>query len=49
MSKQNQRLLDVATHQLAEVLHKPIIRKYKKRTVYSRFKDNIWGADLANM
>ena len=39
----------MATHQLAEVLHKPIIRKYKKRTVYSRFKDNIWGADLADM
>ena len=35
--------------QLAEELHKPIIRKFKKRTVYSRFKDNIWGADLADM
>ena len=32
-----------------EDLHKPIIRNLKKRTVYSRFKDNIWGADLANM
>ena len=21
----------------------------KKKTVYSRFKDNIWGADLADM
>ena len=35
--------------QLAEVLHKPIIRNFKKRTVYSGFKDNIWGADLADM
>ena len=35
--------------QLAEELHKPIIRKFKKRTVYSGFKDNIWGADLADM
>ena len=35
--------------QLAEQLHKPIIRKFKKRTVYSRSKDNIWGADLADM
>ena len=35
--------------QLAEELHKPIIRNFKKRTVYSRFKDNIWGADLAHM
>ena len=32
-----------------EDLHKPIIRNLKKRTVYSRFKDNIWGSDLANM
>ena len=35
--------------QLAEELHKPIIRKFKKRKVYSVFKDNIWGADLADM
>ena len=34
---------------LAEELHKPIIRKSKKRTFYSRFKENIWGADLADM
>ena len=34
--------------QLAEELHKPIIRNLKKRTVYSGFKD-IWGADLADM
>ena len=35
--------------QLADELHKPIIRKFEKRKVYSAFKDNIWGADLANM
>ena len=35
--------------QLAEELHKPIIRKFKKRKVCSTFKDNIWGADLADM
>ena len=35
--------------QLAEELHKPIIKNFKKRTIYSSFKDNIWGADLANM
>ena len=35
--------------QLADQLHKPIIRKFKKRKVYSAFKDNIWGADLADM
>ena len=35
--------------QLAEELHKPIIRKFEKRKVYATFKDNIWGADLADM
>ena len=30
-------------------LHKPIIRKFKKRKVCSNFKDNIWGVDLADM
>ena len=34
--------------QLADELHKPIIRKFKKRKVYSSFKDNIWGVDLAD-
>ena len=34
--------------QLANTLHKPIIRKFKKRKVYSSFKDNIWGVDLAD-
>ena len=35
--------------QLAEDRHKPIIRKFIKRKVYSAFKDNIWGADLVDM
>ena len=34
---------------LADELHKPVIRKFKKRKVYSQFKDNIWGVDLADM
>ena len=34
---------------LADELHKPIIKKFKKRKVYSQFKDNIWGVDLADM
>ena len=33
--------------QLPEELHEQIIRKFEKRKVYSSFKDNIWGADLA--
>ena len=28
--------------QLAKELHKPIIKKIKKRKVYSGLKDNIW-------
>ena len=47
--KQNGRLLDLTGHQLPKELHKPITRKFKKRTVYCGFKDNIWGVDLANM
>ena len=35
--------------QLAEEVHKPVIRKIKKRKLYSAFKDNIWVADLADM
>ena len=34
---------------LADEVHKPIIRKFNKRKVYSSFKDNIWGVDLADM
>ena len=35
--------------QLANELHKPIIRKFERRRVYSTFEDNICGADLADM
>ena len=34
---------------LAEELHKPVIKKFNKRKVYSQFKDNIWGVDLADI
>ena len=34
---------------LAEELHRPVIKKFNKRKVYSQFKDNIWGVDLADM
>ena len=36
-------------HQVANELHKPIIRKLKKTKVYSSFKDNICGVDVAEM
>ena len=35
--------------QLAEELQKPIIRTFLKIRVNLSFKDNIWGADLADM
>ena len=34
---------------LADELHKPVIKNFDKRKVYSQFKDNIWGVDLADM
>ena len=34
---------------LAEELHKPVIKKFNKRKVYSQFRDNIWGVGLADM
>ena len=34
---------------LAQELHIPVIKKFKLRKVFVRFKDNIWVADLAEM
>ena len=34
---------------LAKELHKPMIKKCKRRKVYAKFKDNIWTVDLAEM
>ena len=39
----------ISNKDLAEQLHKPVIRQFKKRKVRSTFIDNIWGADLADM
>ena len=36
-------------YQLANGFHKAIIIKFKKRKVYSSFRDNSWGVDLADM
>ena len=36
-------------YQLADEIHKPIIRKFKKKKVYSSFRDSIWEVDLADM
>ena len=35
--------------ELAKELHKPIIKKFKKRKVQSPFIDSIWDADLADV
>ena len=42
-------IVNEPNYQLANEFHKAIIRKFKKRNVYSSFRDNIWGVDLANM
>ena len=39
----------MSEQQLAEKLHKPIIRKFEKRKIHSPFIDNTWAAGLANM
>ena len=45
----NNTKLTPQNQQLAGELHKPIIKKFEKRKVHAAFKDNIWGADLADM
>ena len=40
---------NISNKQLAEELHKPVIRKFNKRKVHSPFIDNIWGVDLVDM
>ena len=47
--KQNQRPLDLATHQLAEELHKPIIKKLKKEMFIEGSKTIFGRANLADM
>ena len=36
-------------YQLANELRKQIIKKFRRRKVYSSFRDNIWDVDLADM
>ena len=40
---------NISNKQLSEELHKPIIRKFKKRKVHLPFIDNIWGTDLGDI
>ena len=39
----------IENKELAEKLHKPIIKKFNKRKAHSPFIDNIWRADLVDM
>ena len=43
------RLGASVNEELAEELHKPVIKKFKRRKVYARFKDSIRASDLAEM
>ena len=36
----------MSNHDLAEQLHKPIIRKFEKTIIHASFVDNFWGARL---
>ena len=36
-------------YQLANELHRQIIRKFQRRKVYLSFRDNIWGVYLADI
>ena len=47
--RQKPSSLERSSLTLSNELHKPVIKKFNKRKVYSQFKDNIWGVDLANM
>ena len=40
---------NISNKELAEELHKPIIRKFNKRKLHSPFINNIWGEDVADM
>ena len=40
-------IVNEPNYELANELHKPIIRKFKKEK-FIHFRDNIWGADLAD-
>ena len=47
--KKSKGSIKFSNQQLADELHKPIIRKFKRRKIYSSLKDNIWGVDLAGV
>ena len=48
-SSRNIKNENISNEELAEELHKWIIRKFKKRKLHSLFIGNIWCVDLADM
>ena len=40
---------NISSKELTEELHKPIIRKFKKRKVHSSFISSVWGGDITDM
>ena len=48
-SSRNIKNENISNEELAEELHKRIIRKFKKRKLHSLFIGNIWCVDLADM
>ena len=48
-SKGSGIIANESNYQLAAELHKPIIKIFKERKLYSSFRDNILGGDLADM
>ena len=43
------KIKTMPNHKIAKELHEPVIRKFEKRNVHSSPKNNIWGADLADI
>ena len=37
------------TDQLAQELHRPVVKRFRKRRVFVRGVDEIWAADLVDM
>ena len=44
----SKRKLNV-TEVIAQKFQRPVIKKFKRRKVYARVKDNIWAGDFAQM
>ena len=42
-------IINEPNYQLSNELHKPVIRKFKERKVYSSFRDNTWVVESADM